>query len=86
MDLVTVLISSVTGIITFFVGHRRARKEVESMALDNIGKSLDIYNQIIGNLKDEIIQLSNKVRQLEEKIDDLTEENKKLKDMLNKKK
>ena len=84
MDLVTVLISSVTGIITFFVGHRRARKEVESMALDNIGKSLDIYNQIIGNLKDEIIQLTDKVKELENKIDDLTEENKKLKEMLNK--
>lgn len=82
MDIVTVLISSVTGIITFFVGHRRARKEVESMALDNIGKSLDIYNKIIDSLKDEIMELTTKVKELEEKIDNLKTENESLRDML----
>lgn len=78
----TVLISSITGLVTFFVGHRRAKKEVEGMALDNISKSLDIYNRIVENLKGEIEQLTNKVQELETKIDSLKEENSLLKDQL----
>lgn len=80
----TVLISSITGIVTFFVGHRKAKREVESMALDNISKSLDIYNRIVENLKGEIVQLTDKIKELEQKIDSLKEENEQLKDQLKK--
>lgn len=78
----TLLVSSITGVVTFLVGQRRAKREIESLALDNINKSLDIYNKIIDSLKDEIIELTKRVKELETKIDDLKTENESLRNML----
>ncbi len=82
MDFLTVVASSITGIITFFIGQRRAKKEIEGLALNNIERSLDIYNKIIEDLKDQVTSLLDKVDELEKKIDELKDENYSLRDML----
>ena len=85
-SILTVIVSSITGVITFFVGQTKAKKEIDNMALVNLEKSLDIYNRIIEGLKEEIIELNSKVKELEEKISNLIEENHSLKEMLKNKK
>lgn len=80
----TILVSSITGVITFFVGHRKARKETEGLQLDNISKSVGIYQTIINDLKEQVEILLTKVDELEDKIDALKEENCELKKMVEK--
>ena len=84
-NFITLIISTITGVITYVVGHRKAKKEVESLSLTNIEKSLDIYNIIINDLKSQVAELLNKVDDLENKIDELKAENAQLKEMLRKK-
>ena len=80
----TIIISSITGVITFFVGHRKAKKETEGLQLDNISKSVGIYQTIINDLKEQVEILLTKVDDLEYKIDALKEENNELKKMVEK--
>lgn len=80
----TFLVSSITGLITFFFGLKRGKKEIEGIALQNIEKSLEIYQHIIDDLNDRVLALMNKVDDLETKIDDLKKENEVLKGMLKK--
>ena len=81
-NLITFVISSITGIVTYLLGVRKARKETDGLALNNIEKSLDIYNTIIGDLRGQIEDLLDKVQVLEDKIDELKTENDELKRML----
>lgn len=83
---ITFITSSLTGIITYAVGHQRAKKEVENLSLHNLEKSIEIYNIIIGDMKEQIGDLLKKVDELELKIDDLMKENHSLKIMLEKQK
>ena len=83
--LITILISSITGVITFFVGQKRAKREIEGLALHNVEKSLTIYQTIIEDLKIQVEELLVKVGELETKVDELKTENHELKDMLRKK-
>jgi peptidoglycan hydrolase CwlO-like protein len=81
-NIITFFISSITGIFTYFMGHRKAKKEVENMALTNLEKSIEIYNVIISDLKQQITELLGKVNDLELKIDGLKNENAELKKMV----
>ena len=83
--LITVIISSITGIVTFFLGVSKTKKEVEEMSLNNIQKSIDIYNRIINDMKDQIDNLTEEINELKAKVDELTKENHELKKMLSKK-
>ena len=78
----TFVISTITGIVTYILGIRKAKKETESLALDNLARSIEIYNTIIGDLKSQITELLTKVETLEDKIDELKRENEELKSML----
>jgi len=79
---ITIIISSITGVITYFVGRKRKTKELDSLTLINIEKSLEIYNTIINDLKGQVEELLIKVNSLEDKINILTTENHELKEML----
>ena len=81
---VTVIISAITGIVTFLGGLYRGKKEVEGIALQNVEKSLTIYKTIVDDLSGQITELLNKVDDLENKIDELKQENCELKDMVQK--
>lgn len=84
--LTTFVISTITGIVTFFLGARRQKKETDAIELDNIKSSIEIYQVIIKDLKDEIISMSKKIDNLEKSVEELMKENTELKEMLQSKK
>ena len=82
MDFINIIIPGVTGILTFLLGQQRGKKEVESITLQNLEKSIHIYQTIIDDLKEEIIGLNTKVGELQEKVDEMMKENHQLKLMM----
>jgi peptidoglycan hydrolase CwlO-like protein len=78
----TVLVSSITGILTYFLGRRRERKELDGLTLSNLEKSVSIYQTIIEDLKDEVKQLNDKIDILEKKVESLLQENEELKKLM----
>lgn len=85
MDWNTLLISSISSVITYFIGLRKSKKEIESITLINLEKSLEIYKAMIDDLTGRINQLNTQVKTLNDKVDELMEENYKLKNILEKK-
>lgn len=79
-DTIILLISNVlTGVAGFFAGKRRSDAETDNQVLRNLELSVNLYKQIIDDLKKEIHDLNNQVQILEGKIESLYAENKKLK-------
>ena len=85
MDFNNIIIPAVTGFLTFLLGQQRGRKEVESITLANLEKSVQIYQTIIEDLKQEILGLNRKVEELQSKVDEMMKENHELKQMMSKK-
>jgi len=73
------LTNTITGLAGWFVGRRRQRAETDNQVLRNLEISIDLYRQVIEDMKTEIGQLKRRIAELEHKIDQLHEENKKLK-------
>lgn len=84
MDWSTLLISSVSSVITYFIGLRKSRKEIESITLINLEKSLEIYKSMIDDLTGRINQLNIQVKTLNDKVDELMAENYRLKNITEK--
>jgi peptidoglycan hydrolase CwlO-like protein len=80
--ILTIIITTVTSVFTYLVGRNRKQKEVDSITLQNLEKSVDIYNRIIGDLSLQIDKLNSKINDLEEKVDNLLSENLELKKMM----
>ena len=81
--ILTILGSNViTSIASFFAGKRKTKAETDNLILLNLEKSILLYSQIITDLRSEIELLNIKVQELEKKIDELHEENKRLKGTL----
>ena len=80
----TFLISTITGISTFWFGIKRGKSEIEASTLQNIEKSVGIYQVIIDDMRDEINLLNNKISTLEGKVNELLNENTELKKMVEK--
>jgi peptidoglycan hydrolase CwlO-like protein len=78
----TVLVSSITGVLTYFLGRRRERKELDGLTLSNLEKSVSIYQTIIEDLKEEVKQLNDKIDVLEKKVESLLRENEELKNLM----
>jgi peptidoglycan hydrolase CwlO-like protein len=73
------LSNGLTGLIAWFVSRRKQQVDVENQVLRNLELSINLYRDIIEDLKKEIESLNIKVQQLEQKIDELHKENKILK-------
>ena len=74
------LISNVlTATASFFVGRRKVNADTDNQVLKNLELSINLYQEIIQDLKKEIESLNVKIQQLEEKMDLLHKENKELK-------
>lgn len=74
------LISNVlTATASFFVGRRKVNADTDNQVLKNLELSINLYQQIIQDLKREIESLNIKIQHLETKMDDLYKENKELK-------
>ena len=86
MDNTTLLLISnaLTGIAAWAVGKRKTNAETDNVVLQNLESSVNLYKLIIDNLRDEIKLLNGKMEMMESKIDELTEENVKLRKLLNK--
>jgi peptidoglycan hydrolase CwlO-like protein len=76
--------TTVTGLLTFFLGQQRGKKEIESITLKNLEDSIGIYKTIIDDLRMEISLLNDKVSSLQNKVEELMQENHKLQKMLKK--
>lgn len=73
------LSNALTGIAAWFVGKRKTNAETDNIVLTNLEKSVNIYAELVKNLKEEIHQLNTKISELETKVDMLMKENRELK-------
>lgn len=78
-ELILIVSNILTGVVGFFAGKRRTDAETDNQVLKNLELSVNLYKQIIDDLKKEIHDLNLQVQQLEKKVEDLMTENKKLK-------
>ena len=69
----------VTTLIGYFVGYRKSKNEIEGGRLENLEKSLTIYQLMIDDLSKKVEDLSTHIVRLEATIDALRKENNKLK-------
>ena len=68
-----------TGIGAWFVSRKRQQADTDNQTLRNLELAVNLYKNIIDDLKKEIHELNIKIQDLEKKIDELHQENKKLK-------
>jgi peptidoglycan hydrolase CwlO-like protein len=80
--LTTFIVSTVTGIITFLYGMKKQKNDNKKGELENISLSIEIYQTIITDLKNEIESMSKKIDKLENSVEELMLENSELKKML----
>jgi len=78
-ELLLIISNILTGVAGFFVGKRRSDAETDNQVLKNLELSINLYKEIIDDLKKEIHELNLQVQDLEKKVEDLMKENKKLK-------
>ena len=78
-NLILIISNLLTAATAWFVGRKRQQAETDNAILDNLSKSIGVYQIIIEDLKKEIHELNLKVVKLEEKVNELMDENKKLK-------
>lgn len=76
--------SIVSAVIGWIVGYRKNNVDLCGARLDELEKSLIVYNNIIRDLSDKILDLKAEIKSLESKVDALTVENKKLKEVYEK--
>jgi len=78
-ELLLLISNTLTGLAAWFVGRRRVNADTDNQVLKNLELSINLYQEIIQDLKREIESLNIKIQQLETKMDDLYKENKELK-------
>jgi len=74
-----IILTIVTTLIGYFVGYKKSQNEVEGGRLENLEKSIRIYQVVIDDLSKKVEELTGHIVRLEETIDNLRQENKKLK-------
>ena len=78
-EILLLISNALTGVAAFFVGKRRSDAETDNQVLKNLELSINLYKQMIDDLKGEIHELNNKVQHLQKMVDELMVENRKLK-------
>lgn len=73
------LSNAITGSAAWFVSRKKQQAEVENQTLRNLELAVNLYKNIIDDLKQEIHELNIKIQDLEKKVDELHAENIKLK-------
>jgi len=67
------------SLVTYLMGKRKQEADTDSTTLQNLEKSLLIYQNMVSDMGDKIDVLSKKISDLEKTIESLMDENKKLK-------
>jgi len=78
-ELILILSNVLTGIASFLVSKRMSNAQTDNQILKNLELAMGVYQTLCENMKDEIVSLNLKIQDLEKKIDELHEENKRLK-------
>ncbi len=79
-DTILLFISNaLTGSAAWFVSRKRQQAETDNQTLKNLELAVNLYKNIIDDLKQEIHELNIKIQDLEKKVDELHAENIKLK-------
>lgn len=78
-NIILIISNAFTAIAAWFVGRRKSNAETDNQVLRNLELSINLYKQIIDDLKKEIHDLNVKIQELESKVDALSQENRKLK-------
>ncbi len=73
------LSNTITAFAGWFVGRRKQQAETDNSVLRNLELAVNLYKNIIDDLKQEIHELNIKIQELEKKVDELHAENIKLK-------
>jgi peptidoglycan hydrolase CwlO-like protein len=82
-DILLIIIPSIiTAIVGWFVGRRRENVDLCGERLDDLEKSIKVYNVIIDDMSKKIEDLTKHISKLEVKIQELLAENKKLKNKI----
>ena len=74
-----IILTIVTTGIGYFVGYKKNQNEIEGGRLENLEKSLLIYQHIIDDLSKKVEELTSHIVRLETTIESLKAENKNLK-------
>jgi prefoldin subunit 5 len=74
-----VIPSIITAVVGWFIGRRRENVDLCGDRLDDLEKSIKVYNVIIDDMSTKIENLTAHISKLEIKIKELMDENKKLK-------
>ena len=74
-----IILTIVTTLIGYFVGYRKSKNEIEGGRLENLEKSIRIYQVVIDDLSKKVEELTAHIVRLELTIDSLKQENTKLK-------
>ena len=77
-ELLLIVSNAITAIAGWLVGRRRQQADTDNQVLRNLELSINIYAELVRNLKEEIKGLNIKIQELEKKVDELHAENIKL--------
>lgn len=77
-EILLLISNTLTGIAAWFVGRRRSDAETDNQVLRNLELSVNLYKNIIDDLRQEIHELNIKIDDLEKRVDALMYENRKL--------
>jgi peptidoglycan hydrolase CwlO-like protein len=81
-NLILIISNLLTAGTTWWIGKKRQQADTDNVILDNLSKSIGVYQIIIEDLKNEINELNSKITNLEKKVNELMDENKTLKSKL----
>jgi len=84
MEIIDWILVTITGISGFFLGMRKTQKETDSISIQNVASTLNVYQEIIADLKVELNSLKEKMNEMEKTITSLKKENKQLRAMMEK--
>ena len=74
-----ILLVIIPSVISYILGYRMNNVDICGKRLDELEKSIGVYNTIIDDMSKKIDTLKNEINKLEATIQDLMKENKKLK-------
>ena len=78
-ELILLISNALTGLAGWFAGRRKSNAETDNQVLRNLELSIQLYKNIIDDLKTEIHELNIKIQDLEKRVDNLMAENRQLK-------
>lgn len=74
-----IIMTVVTTAIGYVVGYKKSQTELEGGRLENLEKSIKIYQVIIDDMGKKVEELTSHINKLEKRIEELMAENRKLK-------